>query len=146
MSFNVLKKTELFSQDPNVSFAPFLQALQNISPLNRSIINDLKDCNIEGEDDIFFQLNEMFQNNFPEKIENIKLYYRKQEMKKLCAEAHQLKFASSGMGAQSIAKVCQYLEYTETWDDEVLLTLIECLEHEFERTLLALQNEIKSPS
>ncbi len=97
--------------------------------LNLARIEELKEMDEPGSDEIQRQLVDLYLGSAPEKLETLTSLLQKGELDLLRKEAHSLKSTSLNMGCDQLADLCQKLESGDPNPAE----LIKACKEEFKR-------------
>ncbi len=112
--------------------------------IDRSVLASLRELQEEGEPDIVAEVGGLFVKHAPEKISAIVQAVEKGDAKGLQIAAHSLKSSSAYVGAMHLSAMSKELEQMgRSGALEGAKEKTKRLKAEYERAMIALENEIK---
>ncbi|MDQ3965352.1 MAG: response regulator [Actinomycetota bacterium] len=116
-------------------------------PLDRSVLEDLRELQREDEPDILAMFVEVFFSDVPQQLTALREAVRNGDAHSMRRAAHMLKGSCGTMGARRMAKICEQLEDVGASGDLARAPeLLKRLEAEFDHVREALRAEIGSSS
>ena len=113
------------------------------SPLDRSVLEGLRELQQEGEPDVLVELIELFLEDVPLQLVALREAVKGEDADSVQRVAHTLKGSCGNMGAARMAEICADLqEIGDSGDLARAPELLERLEAEFDRVRSALEAEI----
>ena len=107
-------------------------------PVDQKIIDELR----EVMEDDFIEIIDLYLNNVPSQIKNIKDAAGKKEADVISRTAHNLKSSSGNIGAKTLFNLCKTLEDDgRVGEIEGCLEVIRKIEAEFEKVKVFLESE-----
>lgn len=118
-----------------------------LAVLDRDVLANLRDLPGEGDDDLLGELIDLFGQDAPPRMAQLRVALQLGDAKRVMHVAHSLKGSSANLGASCMAGICDRLEQQgRAANLDGGTQLQRELEREYSRVMLALQVERRCPA
>jgi HPt (histidine-containing phosphotransfer) domain-containing protein len=123
------------NRKPEPSERPLQKQEESNDIINRGVIQRLKELNEKVDPDFFKVVINMFLNQSPNLIDEIRHYMQSGQYDKMGQAAHKLKGSSMNLGAGTLAELCKKIEIKARSNElSDIDRLIESLQPVYEKT------------
>jgi PAS domain S-box-containing protein len=120
------------------------QESQEGDPIDRYVLDSLRELQGEGEPDLVAEIAGLFLEDAPTRMRDLRKTFGDGDARGVERAAHAIKGSAGNMGATNMANICQELEEAGASGDlSNAATLLDRLESEFERVRAVLEAEVR---